>query len=63
MDKNVSRVNVENTKLIRDVHSKAVLATDLTAYHEFKKRREREQKLLAIEEKLNKILELHGEIS
>lgn len=52
-------LQVENhSGLIRDMRSKAILVTDRKAYEEFKKRRDREKRLLSIEEKLDTILKM-----
>lgn len=56
-----SHLKVENTDLLRDTHSKAIISTDLNEYELYKKRRERELRLLNIEEKLDLILKLTGE--
>lgn len=51
-------VKVKNTDLVRDINSKAVLATDVAAYELYKKRRAREDRLLTLEKKLDLILKM-----
>ena len=54
-------LKVQNTDLVRDTNSKAILVTDHAQYNLFKKKRERELRLLEIEAKLDKVLKLIGD--
>lgn len=51
---------VENTDLVRDLNSKAILVTDINKYREYKKRRAYEERILNLERKLEKLMEIHG---
>lgn len=51
---------VENTKLIRDLNSKAILETDIDKYNEFKKKKAYENRINDLERKLNILMEYHN---